>query len=95
MVDTLQGTGSVSYDPATNIATFNITDQQTGVSASYTVDVTTLNSTTPVNGMLLVNDRVMVGLRWLAERSGLEPTLSWWDDGNASYALIMTGKNKL
>ena len=89
MVDTLQGTGSVSFDPATGIATFNITNQQTGVSTPYTVDVSTLNSTTPVNGMLLVNDRVMVGLRWLAERSGLEPTLSWWNEGNASYALIV------
>lgn len=89
MVDTLQGTGSVSFDTATNIATFNITNQQNGVSTSYTVDVSTLNSSTPVNGMLLVNDRVMVGLRWLAERSGLEPTLSWWNEDNASYALII------
>ena len=94
MVDTLQGVGSVSFDPVTGIATFDITNQQTGVTTAYTVDVSTLNNTTPNNGMLLVNDRVMVGLRWLAERAGLDDTLTWWNEGNASYAVMYTSRIK-
>ena len=89
MIDALEGIGNINYDPMTNVSTFTVTNRQTGETTIYTIDVSTLNDSTPNNGMILVNDHIMVGLRWLAEKAGLEPTLSWWNEGDSSYALIV------
>ena len=91
MVDILEGAGHVNYDPTSNIATFEILDRNTNTWNTYTFDLNKYNEKSDAErGYILKNDRIMVSLRWLAEKAGLEDTLSWWTEnsGKSSFAML-------
>ena len=91
------GLATISYDGITNSATVSIKNLDTNETYVKQFDLNSYDTETDEErGYIVRNGTIMVGLRWLAEKSGTADLLSWWSERNntVSYGVLLQDMDK-